>query len=183
MSTLTLSMASPKSLKRSYDEAYLEETVRPMSSTPSQDSETAFLNTKTHESSLPATDTRATGGSALSNQPAPSIELEPVGTALTSSTHTPGKRSKLSFQEKEVRRIEKEFKAREKAEEKARKEEEKAKKDEEKKAKEAEKEEKRKAREQQAHAKQEEKRIKEEEKNRKSRVCVESVLIQFVIIC
>ena len=178
-----MSMASPKSLKRSYDEAYLEETVSASSTAPTQSPEPSSSDTKSHQSGLLLTSTRVTGGLALSDQPAPSIEVEPTPTPLPSSSQTPAKRSKLTFQEKEVRRIEKDFKAREKAEEKARKEEEKAKKEEEKKAKEAEKEEKRKAREQQAHAKQEEKRIKEEEKNRRSRVCAESVLIRIEISC
>ncbi|KAK4690573.1 hypothetical protein P7C71_g6245, partial [Lecanoromycetidae sp. Uapishka_2] len=81
----------------------------------------------------------------------------------------PSKKSKLTFAEKETRRIEKEFKDREKAEEKVRKELEKAKRDEEKAKKDAEKEVEKARREEEKklkEAEKEEKRLAKEEKLR-----------------
>jgi chromatin assembly factor 1 subunit A len=98
--------------------------------------------------------------------------------ALNGSAPPPPKKAKLTFQEREMKRINKEIKERERAEERARKEaekqanaEEKARKDAEKEAerkrKEAEKEEKRAAQEAEKAAKEEKKRQKEEEKRQK----------------
>ncbi|KAK0128786.1 hypothetical protein ONS95_000736 [Cadophora gregata] len=102
--------------------------------------------------------------------------------ALTGSAAPPPKKAKLTFQEKEMKRINKEIKDKEKAEEKAKKDAEKARKDAEKQAhadekakkdaekeaerkkKEAEKEEKRLAQEADKAAREEKRRKKEEEK-------------------
>ncbi len=98
--------------------------------------------------------------------------------ALNGSAPPPPKKQKLTFQEREMKRINKEIKDRERAEEKARKEAEKqahaedrarkeAEKEAERKRKEAEKEEKRAAQEAEKAAKEEKKRQKEEEKRQK----------------
>lgn len=168
MSALTLTMASPKSLKRSYHDAGLDEPV-PVSPTASAPVPlpAALHDQGPYQSS--------TAGQA--NGVTPVCHDTPLRTAAgapstqpVAGTQASAKKTKLTFEEKELRRIELDFKAREKADEKARKEEEKR-------VKEIEKVEKRKAKEQLAQAKQEEKRAKEEakrkqedEKNKKSRV-------------
>jgi chromatin assembly factor 1 subunit A len=110
--------------------------------------------------------------------PPPSSLASPSAfTALNGTASPPPKKAKLTFAEKEARRIEKEFKDQQKAEEKARKEaerqahaEEKARKEAEKEAdrkkKEAEREERRVAQEAEKAAKEEKRRKREEEKQR-----------------
>lgn len=88
---------------------------------------------------------------------APTQQMSPVKTERSS------KKEKLTFEEKEVRKIEKEFKDRQKAEEKAKKEEEKR-------ARDGVKEKKRKRMEEQNKLKDEEKQRKEEENDKKARV-------------
>ena len=94
-----------------------------------------------------------------------------AATAPSTVTQPPAKKAKLTFAEKEARRVEKEFRDRQKAEEKAKKDEEKAKKEakreEEKRVKEAEKEEKLRAREEEKRLKLEEQLLKDEERHRK----------------
>jgi chromatin assembly factor 1 subunit A len=119
-------------------------------------------------------------GSPIPNSSAPT-EASPSKSAFTAMHGTsapPPKRAKLTFAEKEAKRIEKEFRDQERAAEKAKKDaerqahaEEKARKDAEKEAerkkKEAEKEEKRLAQEAEKAAKEKRKRKKEEEKRQK----------------
>ena len=111
------------------------------------------------------------------------MDLSPVKFSIANTASgNPPKRQKLTFAEKEARKLEKEVDMRQKAELRARKEEEKLLKDrqrvEEKTLKEEkrqavliEREEKRKAKEEQDRAKEQEKRLREEEKNKKERVC------------
>ena len=185
MSTLTLVMASPDALKRTYTEAGLDH------STYDQNSPTnfqclavppAFASTQSCTSSQdplapPQSSTPEGFNSADGHIPSEN--------APTATSEPPVKKAKLTFAEKEVKRIEKEFKDRQKAEEKAKRDEEKAKKEEErarkeaekeaekakreedKRAKDAEKEEKRKAKEELARIRQEEKKQKEDERQKK----------------
>lgn len=193
MSTLTLGMASPNALKRTYAEAGLDH--------PTYDQSTpANFQTLAVPPAFASTQ-----GCTSSQGPVAPQQFTPEGfnsaggiipseNATTSTLDPPLKKSKLTFAEKEVKRIEKEFKDRQRVEEKAKKEEEKAKKEEErarkeaekeaekarreedKRAKDAEREEKRRIREEQARMRQEEKKQKEderlkkeEEKNKKAR--------------
>ena len=89
------------------------------------------------------------------------------GTAIAGR---PEKRAKLTFAEKEARRVEKQFKEQQKIEETRKKEEEKARKDEERRARDVEKEERKKLKEGQAKAREIEKQKKLEEKDKKARV-------------
>ena len=185
MSTLTLAMTSPKSLKRSYDEASLEEAPRPILHTPrSAPSDEQMHEQGTHH--YPP----ASSLNSISPQPgcAASNAQDEVDNGATVPEIQPSNKNKLTYEEKEVKRLEKEFKAREKVEQKAKKEEERAKKEHEKELEKAKKEkdkkirederlEKKKIKQEQAHAKLEEKRLREEtkkkqedEKNRKNRV-------------
>ena len=204
MSALTLTMASPKSLKRSYDDAGLQEPTHISNDPTLEASASRILIASGHKPNPhPAAvqyaevngSTKAIVLPDVVNDhtcaPTNGLDSKPPSTG----NQVMAKRTKLTFEEKELQRIEKDFKAREKAEEKAKKEEERAKKGEEKKirdavkqeekekkeeerkVKDAAREEKRKAKEQQAHLKKEEKRAKEEgkkrqedEKDRKSRV-------------
>ena len=193
MSTLTLGMASPNALKRTYAEAGLDHPTYDQSS-------------PVNFQSLAAPPTFASSHGCTSSQDplAPQQPSTPEGfdsaggnipsgTAPTDPPEPPVKKAKLTFAEKEVKRIEKEFKDRQKAEEKAKREEEKTKKEEErqrkeaekakreedKRAKDAEREEKRRVKEEQARMRQEEKKQKEderqkkeEEKNKKARVWI-----------
>lgn len=104
------------------------------------------------------------------SSPAPTASniIQAAG-SLDGSSEQTAKKAKLTFAEKEARRVEKEFKDREKAEEKARKEAEKAKKDEDKGRKDVEKEAEKAKREEEKKLKEiekEEKRIAKEEKAR-----------------
>ncbi len=185
MSTLTLPMASPRSLKRTCDAAGLEDPSQEYSTTAARLKQaSSVFNGAAPEMALcqPTGEAPHPTSSAPVNTPIPH-------SATSNSTPKPrAKKAKLTFEEQEVQRIEKEFKERQKADEKARKEEEKAKKEaekesierqktqekarkeEEKRLKDLEKEEKRKAREEQARIKMEEKKQKEEESNKKARV-------------
>ena len=179
MSTLVISMSSPKSLKRSYDEATLQDD----------------LPEHAQNSTAPVISPRLTR--LPSSPPSPSSQLalkaEPTIKAAspeqsTKSAGSAAKRAKLTFAEKEARRIEKEFKDRQKAEERAKKDEEKAQREKEKVAKEEErvkraeekkakdverrkvKEEKDRTREEEKVKKEEEKHKRDEEKIKKERV-------------
>ena len=168
LSVLTPPMSSPASLKRSFADTGLDGDV------PKQSMSTANALTQPPTSSQ-----------ACSPSPSPSRALTTSSVAgCTAVAGRPEKRAKLTFAEKEARRVEKQFKEQQKMEETKRKEEEKAKrceekarKDEEKRARDVEKEERKKLREDQAKAKEvekqkklEEKQKAEEEKDKKARV-------------
>ena len=189
-------MASPNALKRTYAEAGLDHpTYDPSSPVHFQSVVTppAFGSTQSCTSNQIPLDpqhssTASTGFTSAG-------EIIPPENAPAATSEPAVKKAKLTFAEKEVKRIEKEFKDRQKAEEKAKREEEKTKKEEErarkeaekeaekarreedKRAKDAEKEEKRRVKEEQTRMRQEEKKQKEderqkkeEEKNKKARV-------------
>ena len=184
MSTLTLPMASPKLLKRSFDDADLGSSQSNFK-TPQQIYEQPGTIQKTEMSGDQRGDAAPSVDSSRLSSPAPShasssavrdATMQAPQNAIASGPTT--KRPKLTFAEKEAKRIEKEFKDREKAEEKARKEqekenkdrqkaEEKAKKEEERRAKGLEKEVRRLAQEEKNKTKEEEKRKKDEEKAKK----------------
>ena len=189
MSALTLAMASPGSLKRSYDEARLEEPlyVRPMAS--AQTPQSAASGEHREEVEQASATSQASLAPAVSQRSSPRTADGLIPALSVVTTQTSAKKQGVASEEKEVKRAERELKAREKADEKAKKEEEKRaknaareeeknRKQEGKRAKDAAKEERRKAKEHSIQAKQEEKRLKEEEKqkqederNKKSRVC------------
>jgi len=184
MSTLTLPLASPKSLKRSFDDANLENfppepqvgpenyeqpAVVPMTEMPADQG----------DDHAPSVDSSRLSSPAPSHASSSAVRDATVSALQHSTVSAPtSKKPKLTFAEKEVKRMEKEFKDREKAEEKARKEqeketrdrqkvEEKAKKDEEKRSKDLERETKRLIQEEKHKVKEEEKRKRDEEKARK----------------
>jgi len=184
MSTLALAMASPSSLKRTYAEAGLEDVLpapAPSSpfcalTTPSPTPNSATQD-KIFSQNVPASSVSPALMSIPTGTPVsmPNGCVSATGTPIT-PTQQPTKKSKLTFEEKEIKRIEKEFKDRERAEERARKEAEKAKKegkkskkDEEKAKKEAEKEAEKTKREEEKklrEAEKEDRRIKKEETTR-----------------
>ena len=196
MSTLTLGMASPNALKRTYAEAGLDHPTYDQSSLANFQSLAAPTASASTQSCISSQDPLAPPHSSTREGFNSTVENIPSENALTATTEPLIKKAKLTFAEKEIKRIEKEFKDRQKAEEKAKREEEKAKKEEErarkeaekeaekakreedKRAKDAEREEKRRAKEEQARIRQEEKKQKEDErqkkeedKNKKARVC------------
>ena len=178
-------MASPNTLKRTYAEAGLDHPTYDQSSPAHFQS---LASTLTFESSQSFTSSQnplaphhSNTASEGFNSAGAIIPHENIQTASEPVV----KKAKLTFAEKEVKRIEREFKDRQKAEEKAKREEEKAKKEEErlrreaekeaekarreedKRTKDAEKEEKRRVKEEQARMRQEEKKQKEDERQRK----------------
>ena len=200
MSTLTLGMASPNALKRTYAEAGLDHPTY-------DESNPANFQSLAAPPAFASTQNCASSQAPLAPQHSSTHEdfdsaggSIPSGNPPTDPPEPPVKKAKLTFAEKEVKRIEKEFKDRQKAEEKAKREEEKAKKEEEKarkeaekeaekvkreedkRAKDAEREEKRRVKEEQARMRQEEKKQKEderqkkeEEKNKKARVGISNI--------
>ena len=186
MSTLTLGMASPNALKRTYAEAGLDHPTYDNSSpahfsslaTPPASASTQIY-TSSQTQLAPQYSSTASEGSCSADG------IIPPENARTATSEAAVKKAKLTFAEKEVKRIEKEFKDRQKAEERLKREEEKAKKEEErvrreaekeaekvrreedKRAKDAEREEKRRVKEEQARMRQEEKKQKEDEKHKK----------------
>lgn len=191
MSALTLPMTSPKSLKRSFDDANLENL--PLVIQKNYQGPSAMLTTKmpADQGDDPAPSVDSSGLSS----PAPSHASSPaVRDPSTQITQQPialapkSKKSKLTFAEKEAGRAEKEVKDRERVEEKARKEqeketrdrqkvEEKAKREDERRAKDIERdtkrliqEEKNRFKEEEKKKRDEEKARKEEEKNKKAKV-------------
>ncbi len=163
MSVSALVMASRNTLKRTFDEAGLGD---PIAASHTMQSGCLSGNTSPLVSQ-----------SSAQNDP-PTSTLPCASQATPIMVHKEAsKKPKLTFAEKEAKRIEKEFKDQERVQEKAKKDEEKTKRDEEKAQKaeekrirDAEKEEKRKAREEQTKLKEEEKARKEDEKNKKARV-------------
>ena len=201
MSALTLAMTPPKSLKRSYSDAGLQAPTNAPNNVEAFPSYTIDISNQkpgSAQTTDPSVETIIATVVPGAEGDSSSAAADGASFYLSSLTNqAPAKRTKLTFEEREVKRIEKDFKAREKAEEKIKKDEEKAKKEEEKRIRDAlkqeekvkkeqerqirdtEKEEKRKAKEQQAHLKLEEKRTRDEEKKRqedekdkKSRVCI-----------
>lgn len=166
MSTVAAIMASPVSLslKRSYDEAGLENTVQvhqdattvggqsPVERT-SDSSGTLALPPSAAEHDRPGflllKDTSTMAGSLCT---LPTLNNAPVSTT--------NKRTKLSAAEKDVKRLEKEARDRQRTEEKEKKEEEKRIRD-------AEKEDRQRVKEEQSRLKEEERKLKEDEKKRK----------------
>lgn len=194
MSTLTFPMTSPKSLKRSFDDANLDNlSPNPPVLQENDEGPSAMLTTKMPadqgDDPTPSVDSSrlsspgpSHASSSVLKDPITQIPQQPKASAPTS------KKPKLTHAEKEARRLEKEVKDWERVEEKARKEheketrdrqkvEEKAKKEEEKRAKDFEKdtkrliqEEKNKVKEEEKRKRDEEKARKEEEKNKKANV-------------
>jgi len=194
MSTLTLPMASPKSLKRSFGDANLENFPPKPQAVPENLEQPAAvpmteMPVDQGHDHAPSVDSSRLSSPAPSHASSSAVRDATVQALQHSTVSAPtSKKFKLTFAEKEVKRIEKEFKDREKAEEKARKEqekeirdrqkvEEKAKKEEEKRTKDLEREtkrliqeEKNKVKEEEKRKRDEEKARKEEEKNKKARV-------------
>ena len=186
MSTIILPMASPKSLKRGFKDTGLGESYLDKQ-TPQQTYEQSSTVVGSEMAPDPGVDVASSADSSRLTSPAPShasssavrdVNAQIPQGNTTPSTGTSKKKTKLTFAEKEVRRMEKETKDREKAEEKIRKEqekeirdrqkaEEKAKKEEEKRAKDLEKEARRLVQEEKTRIKEEEKRKKDEEKAKK----------------
>ena len=207
MSTIILPMASPKSLKRSFEDTGLGE--------PYLDQQTAQRAYEQPSTIIGSeivlevgVDAASSADSSRLTSPAPSyasssavrdVNAQTPQGNTTPSAGTSKKRAKLTFAEKEARRMEKETKDREKAEEKIRKEqekeirdrqkaEEKAKKEEEKRAKDLEREARRLIQEEKTRIKEEEKRKKdeekakkEEEKNKKAKVNTPSKSLRLIV--
>ena len=177
MTTLTLPMTSPNSLKRTYAVTELEHPTN-VKNLPSAFQATIMPSStaSTHNNAHSPPPSQAPQTSPPPSSPLiPNSSVLDAGTAAATAPSTviqpPVKKAKLTFAEKEARRAEKEFEDRQKAEEKAKKDEEKAKKEakreEDKRVKEAEKEEKLRAREVEKRLKLEEQLLKDEEKHRK----------------
>jgi len=179
MSTLTLPMASPKSLKRSFDNANLENLLpNPQALQDKYEQPATMLTNEMpadqgHDAS-PSVDSSRLSSPAPSHASSSAVRDAALQvTQLPTASAPTSKKHKLTFTEKEARRVGKDFKDRERAVEKARKEqekgirdrlkaEEKSKKEEEKRAKEIER---------------ETKRLRnEEEKNKKARVDLPPIL-------
>ena len=168
MGTLAFSMASaePSSLKRTYDEAELDNTLQhyqasstiiaaqPISEKVTGSSGQVSVSPSVTEykrpSSPPPKDTSGTAGS---------LPLHFTTDTLLAANTT--KKQKLTAAEKEAKRLEKEVKDRQKAEEKSKKEKEKRLRD-------AEKGEKRRLKGEQSRLKEKERKVKEDEKKRKT---------------
>ena len=179
MTALAPPMASPNTLKRAYSEVDFDDGPLDSQRSSSQARQgitqpSAPSNTSHGDYRLPP----STPGRSRANSPArnpPGSTAGDVPSALrstpTAPTESAPKKRKLTFAEKETKRIEKEAKDRHKAEEKARKELEKQEKELERRRKEEEtKEEKRRKeeeRDEKRRAKEAEKQLKEEEKKQK----------------
>ena len=201
MSTIILPMASPKSLKRSFEDTGLGESYLDQQ-TPQQTYEQPSTVIGSEMAPDPGVDVASSAASSRLTSPAPSYAsssaVRDVKTHILPGNPTPinstsKKRTKSTFAEKEARKMEKETKDREKADEKIRKEqvkeirdrqkvEEQAKKEEEKRAKVLEKEarrlvqeEKTRIKEEEKKRKDEEKAKKEEEKNKKAKVNIPAI--------
>ena len=177
MTTLALLMSSPNTSKRTFAETGFEDSTRPQD-LPStfQATVTPCSTASTYGNAHSPPSNQAPQTSRVSSSPPMPDDSAPSTAAATFedpsiAPQPPAKRVKLTFAEKEARRVEKELKDRQKAEEKAKKDEEKAhreaKREEERRFKEAEKEEKLRAREEEKKMKLEEQLLKEEERNRR----------------
>ncbi|KAA6413209.1 MAG: hypothetical protein FRX48_02953 [Lasallia pustulata] len=179
-------MASPKPLKRPYSEVDLDDDRQAPQGSPSPargDPKQLLLPPNIHSgdcSLLSSTPDRSRAISPAANTPGSTAGDRPstLQSGPVSFTHSAPKKQKLTFAEKESRRLEKEAKDRLKAEEKTRKEAEKQEKEaerrkreeeikEQKRRKEEEKDEKRRAKEAEKQLKEEEKKQKDAEKKAK----------------
>ena len=159
-------MASPEplSLKRTYDEAGLEDTVHDHRAAPSIIGDRSPMVGTTDSLGtlmLPPSAAEHTRPNFLAPKDTNTVAVSQC-TLSTPNAHaisTTNKRPKLSATEKEAKRLEKEAKDRQRAEEKEKKEE--------KQLKDVEKEERRKLKEDQSRLKEEERKVKEDEKRRK----------------
>ena len=181
MSTLVLPMASPKSFKRTYEQAGLEteasrdyrglkDTSPPLYTQNFPHDSNTHSNFEVSTSNTPKT---VFNGDASSTMIATNVL--PNSSAAASEA---GKKQKLTFAEKEAKRMEKEVKDQQKAEERAKKEEERLRRENEKAEREKERvkkaeekrqkdEEKRKAKEERERAREEEKAKKDEERQKR----------------
>lgn len=177
-------MTSPKSLKRSFDDANLENLPpNPLVIQRNYEESSAMLMTKIPadqgDDPAPSVDSSRLSSPAPSHASSSAIRDPIMQITQQSTASAPNsKKLKLTFVEKEARRAEKEVKDRERVEEKARKEqekekrdrqkvEEKAKKEDERRAKDLERDTKRLIQEEKNRFKEEEKRKRDEEKARK----------------
>ena len=171
MSTIVVSMASPNSLKRRFDDAVLDQSLNKTQEHHATAAELAAFNKPSSPqkqgsfSVFPGT----THHEAPPLRPATQgIAMHPLPDSAAPVVEKANKRPKLTFAEKEVRRIEKEFKDKQRAEELAKREEEKLQKEKEKAEREkdrlAKAEERRLKEEERKKAKDEKDRLREEEK-------------------
>ena len=177
MTTLTFPMSSPNTLKRTFAETGFEDSTSPQDlASTFQATFTPCSTASTNGNAHNPPSNQAPQTSHVSSSPAMPDDLAPSTAAAifgdpSITPQPPAKRVKLTFAEKEARKVEKELKDRQKAEEKAKKDEEKAhreaKREEDRRFKEAEKEEKLRAREEEKKIKLEEQLLKEEERNRR----------------
>lgn len=189
MTTLALPMASPIKLKRPYSEVELDDGRQDPQGSLSpamQDSKQPLAQSNMQSGNsilLPSTPGRSKASSPGRDTPGSTAADGPskIQPAPIASTESARKKRKLTFAEKESKRLEKEAQDRLKAEEKARREVEKRRKEgeikEQKRKKEEEKEEKRRAkeadkqlREEERAQKEAEKKAKEDEKHKKDKV-------------
>ena len=167
MGTLAFSMASAESLslKRTYDEAGLDDTVQHHQASPISVDAQSFLQPVTDASGQLSVSPTVAEHKQPSFSPPKDKSVMAGSPPLQSTPNTlpaptTARRSKQTAAEKEAKRLEKEAKDRHRAEEKS-------KKDEEKRLKDAEKEEKRKFKEEQFRLKEEERKFREDERKRK----------------
>ena len=193
MSTIVIPMASPNSLKRRYEDASLDESPNKKQELHATSAEFAASN---HPPSSPQKQgSFSVFAGTTQNQPPPlrpaaqETAMHTLADSAAPAIDKANKRPKLTFAEKEARRIEKEFKDKQRAEELAKKEEERLQKEKEKAEREKErlakaeerrlkeeerkkaKDEKDRVREEEKAKKEEERQKKEEEKSKKARVC------------
>ena len=192
MSTIVVPMASPNSLKRRYEDAGLDESPhknREFHATTAEFAASKHLSPSQKQGSF------SVFPEAAHHEPPPlrpatqETAMHPLPESATPVIEKANKRPKLTFAEKEARRIEKEFKDKQRAEELAKREEEKLQREKEKAEREKErlakveerrlkeeerkkaKDEKDRLREGEKAKKEEERQKKEEEKSKKARVC------------
>ena len=167
MGTISFTMTSSESspLKRTYDEAELEDAVQDPRDTPTIVAAQSLTQPGMDSLGKPSLPPSLVDHNRHSF-PLPEDASSVVRNHCTQSAPTPhtvsttNKKPKLTAAERESKKLEKEAKDRQKAEEKVKKEEEKQLKD-------AEKEERRRLREEQSKLKEEERKLKEDEKRRK----------------
>ena len=194
-------MVSPNSLKRTYDATELgtplpsQQYNDSLAMEPCSDNGVIAKSTQSDtDSSLSVPETSDTLSVVPRSMSPTSMDgpVIPAGTC-TSATTSPRKRKRLTFEEREVQKIEKQFKEQQKAEEKARKEAEKHARDEARrlneehlmavrKQKEEEKEEKRKLKEAEKQLKEAERQAREKEKEKKERASGHDIGYVLVLI-
>jgi flagellar biosynthesis GTPase FlhF len=165
MSTVAAIMASPVSLslKRSYDEAGLENTVQVHQDATTVGGQSPVERTSDSLGTLALPPSAAEhdrpGFLLLKDTSTMAGSLCTLPTLNNAPVSTTNKRTKLSAAEKDVKRLEKEARDRQRTEEKEKKEE--------KRIRDAEKEDRRRVKEEQSRLKEEERKLKEDEKKRK----------------